>query len=269
MKRASSKVEIPAAIANEAKLWRIAYASRMSSSPSINACRRERFALNISPGVLGTGQSSASDGDAAEHEWRVRTVLTDCDGDDLERPAVVHERVTNLHLCGRLVAFDPFLAFRPLKIEGRAAVVVPDNVLFEGGAGETVRRKLLEVEGGRADPLEQPRDLALSTHAADSFAAGCRDASTCRRGSQASQFGRYQFQRPSSRIALGRRTERTIVASSSSATATPNPICWNMISSPRANPVNTAIMISAAPVMISAVDATPKVTARVESPTRS
>ncbi|NNG01245.1 MAG: SAM-dependent DNA methyltransferase [Desulfobacteraceae bacterium] len=30
-----------------------------------------------------------------------------------------------------------------LKIDGRAAVVVPDNVLFEGGAGETVRRKLL------------------------------------------------------------------------------------------------------------------------------
>src|SRR5947209_9911951 len=30
-----------------------------------------------------------------------------------------------------------------LKIEGKAAVVVPDNVLFEGGAGETVRRKLL------------------------------------------------------------------------------------------------------------------------------
>jgi type I restriction enzyme M protein len=30
-----------------------------------------------------------------------------------------------------------------LKIEGKAAIVVPDNVLFEGGAGETVRRKLL------------------------------------------------------------------------------------------------------------------------------
>jgi type I restriction enzyme M protein len=30
-----------------------------------------------------------------------------------------------------------------LSINGRAAVVVPDNVLFEGGAGETVRRKLL------------------------------------------------------------------------------------------------------------------------------
>ncbi len=32
-----------------------------------------------------------------------------------------------------------------LKINGRAAVVVPDNVLFEGGAGETVRRKLMET----------------------------------------------------------------------------------------------------------------------------
>jgi type I restriction enzyme M protein len=30
-----------------------------------------------------------------------------------------------------------------LTIHGRAAIVVPDNVLFEGGAGETVRRKLL------------------------------------------------------------------------------------------------------------------------------
>jgi type I restriction enzyme M protein len=30
-----------------------------------------------------------------------------------------------------------------LAINGRTAVVVPDNVLFEGGAGETIRRKLL------------------------------------------------------------------------------------------------------------------------------
>ena len=30
-----------------------------------------------------------------------------------------------------------------LTVNGRAAVVVPDNVLFEGGAGETVRKKLL------------------------------------------------------------------------------------------------------------------------------
>jgi type I restriction enzyme M protein len=32
-----------------------------------------------------------------------------------------------------------------LKVNGRCAVVVPDNVLFEGGAGETVRRNLLKT----------------------------------------------------------------------------------------------------------------------------
>jgi type I restriction enzyme M protein len=32
-----------------------------------------------------------------------------------------------------------------LKTTGRAAVILPDNVLFEGGAGETVRKKLLET----------------------------------------------------------------------------------------------------------------------------
>jgi type I restriction enzyme M protein len=30
-----------------------------------------------------------------------------------------------------------------LKIHGKCAIVVPDNVLFEGGAGETIRKKLL------------------------------------------------------------------------------------------------------------------------------
>jgi len=32
-----------------------------------------------------------------------------------------------------------------LKTTGKAAVVLPDNVLFEGGVGETVRKKLLET----------------------------------------------------------------------------------------------------------------------------
>lgn len=31
-----------------------------------------------------------------------------------------------------------------LKEDGRAAVVLPDNVLFEGGAGETIRKKILD-----------------------------------------------------------------------------------------------------------------------------
>lgn len=32
-----------------------------------------------------------------------------------------------------------------LKATGKAAVVVPDNVLFEGGAGETIRKNLLQT----------------------------------------------------------------------------------------------------------------------------
>jgi type I restriction enzyme M protein len=32
-----------------------------------------------------------------------------------------------------------------MAMQGRAAVVVPDNVLFEGGAGETIRRRLLQA----------------------------------------------------------------------------------------------------------------------------
>src|SRR5512132_3232875 len=110
-----------------------------------------------------------------------------------------------------------------------------------------------------------PRHLVLpSCHSSTARAwppgAAC---STWSRGSQASQRGRYQFQSPSSFIALGSTTERMTVASIRRAAATPNPICWNMISSPLAK---TATMIKAAPVMIRAVEATPKVTASVVSP---
>ncbi len=37
----------------------------------------------------------------------------------------------------------PVAAHTALKIHGRAGVVAPDNVLFEGCAGETIRRNLL------------------------------------------------------------------------------------------------------------------------------
>ena len=40
-------------------------------------------------------------------------------------------------------AAEPVI-FTILKQHGRAAVVLPDNVLFEGGAGETIRRQLLQ-----------------------------------------------------------------------------------------------------------------------------
>ncbi len=39
-------------------------------------------------------------------------------------------------------------------MNGRAAVVIPDNVLFEGEAGETIRRKLLNSAKG-ADARHQ------------------------------------------------------------------------------------------------------------------
>ncbi|HJS64680.1 MAG TPA: N-6 DNA methylase [Nitrososphaeraceae archaeon] len=45
-----------------------------------------------------------------------------------------------LHLTNNLFPQDFKTIF---KINGRAAVVVPDNILFEGGAGEKARRKLL------------------------------------------------------------------------------------------------------------------------------
>src|SRR3712207_80888 len=48
------------------------------------------------------------------------------------------------------------------------------------------------------------------------------------RGSHSKRRGRYQFQRPSHPISPGSKTERISVASRSKATATPNPICWNM-----------------------------------------
>src|SRR5262249_11464969 len=66
-----------------------------------------------------------------------------------------------------------------LKVHGRAAIVVPDNVLFEGGAGETVRRKLLHecdvhtllrLPTTSSTPRRQGERPVLRPE------AGCRDA---------------------------------------------------------------------------------------------
>jgi len=71
--------------------------------------------------------------------------------------------------------------FTILKQHGRAAIVVPDNVLFEGGAGETVRRELLKqadvhtllrLPTGiliRSLPLAQPLGLPVSFFAPSKF----------------------------------------------------------------------------------------------------
>lgn len=74
---------------------------------------------------------------------RKSSILVVADDGDTARESITYERedfwatTTNKQL--NFVQHVKSL----LKIHGRAAVVVPDNVLFEGGAGETIRRKLL------------------------------------------------------------------------------------------------------------------------------
>ena len=66
----------------------------------------------------------------------------------------------------------------------------------------------------------------------------------------------------------GTSTQRTTVASISSAIPTPKPTCWISAIWPLANPTKTAMMISAAPVITLAVVATAYATASSFSPVR-
>ena len=51
-----------------------------------------------------------------------------------------------------------------ININGEAAIVVPDNVLFEGGAGETVRRKLLDESKYYVKVIKFKYSNMLTTH---------------------------------------------------------------------------------------------------------
>ena len=70
--------------------------------------------------------------------------ITNAEGED-DRDALTYERQDfwtttsnkQLNFLQHIVSM--------LKADGKAAVVLPDNVLFEGGAGEKIRRKLLET----------------------------------------------------------------------------------------------------------------------------
>lgn len=70
--------------------------------------------------------------------------ITNADGEE-DRDALTYERQDfwqttsnkQLNFLQHIVSM--------LKISGQAAVVLPDNVLFEGGAGEKIRRKLLDT----------------------------------------------------------------------------------------------------------------------------
>ena len=84
---------------------------------------------------------------------------------------------------------------------------------------------------------------------------------------RSSQPGSHQLCRPSSAIAAGSSTARTIVASMSTAVASPIPSCLNSSSDSVAKMLNTPIITAAALVTTPAEAVTPRATAaRVGSP---
>ena len=82
-----------------------------------------------------------------------------------------------------------------------------------------------------------------------------------RSGSHSSQRGRYQFHLPSSFIVAGSRTPRITVASISTATASPAPICLMSSVLSVAKIAKTATITAAAAVTVLAVPAMPRDTA--------
>ena len=64
-------------------------------------------------------------------------------GDEEKQSLVVHRDDFWARTSNKQLNFLQHV-FTILKQHGRVAIVVPDNVLFEGGAGETVRRELLK-----------------------------------------------------------------------------------------------------------------------------
>jgi len=78
---------------------------------------------------------------------------------------------------------------------------------------------------------------------------------------RSSHPGSHQFQSPRSFIVAGTSTMRTIVASMSTATASPRPNILIMGSSPSTKAAKTLIMMSAADVITRAVAEMPSMTA--------
>ena len=86
---------------------------------------------------------------------------------------------------------------------------------------------------------------------------------------RSSHFGNHQFFEPSSSIVAGTSNMRTSVASSSTASARPEPNSLTIrLSSSRKAP-NTTTMIAAAAVITLAVAASPSATEFTASPVRS
>ncbi|MCX5575132.1 class I SAM-dependent DNA methyltransferase [Enterobacter sp. E-TC7] len=69
--------------------------------------------------------------------------ITNDEGEE-ERDALTYERQDFLETTSNKQLNFLQHIMSMLKIDGKAAVVLPDNVLFEGGAGEKIRRKLMQ-----------------------------------------------------------------------------------------------------------------------------
>jgi type I restriction enzyme M protein len=114
-------------------------------------------AMNMYLHGIGGAESPVAQGDAlaAAPGRRFRMVLTNPpfgkkssytyvrDDGDIERETMVYERADFIaDTSNKQLNFLQHV-MSVLEIPGSAAIVLPDNVLFEGGAGEKVRRRLL------------------------------------------------------------------------------------------------------------------------------
>ncbi len=93
------------------------------------------------------------------------------------------------------------------------------------------------------------REALFSGASLSSAISGIGTPSMLTLGSHSSQVGKYRLRSPRSFIVAGTRTDRTMVASSATATAGPKPICCNATSDAAAKPPKTATMMAAAPVI--------------------
>jgi len=69
--------------------------------------------------------------------------ITNEEGDE-DRDALIYERQDFWETTSNKQLTFLHHIVSMLKLDDKAAIVLPDNVLFEGGAGEKIRRKLLE-----------------------------------------------------------------------------------------------------------------------------
>jgi len=105
--------------------------------------------LTVEPPVTRADSLIADSGDRFDYVFsnppfgkKSSITITDKDGKEIKESLTYNRQDFWTTTSNKQLNFVQHICSM-LKIDGKAAVVVPDNVLFEGGAGETVRKKLL------------------------------------------------------------------------------------------------------------------------------